>query len=380
MIYLDHSATTPVDPKVLEAMLPYFSDNFANPSSIYSLGRESARELNECREVIATILKVNPEQFVFTSGGTESCNLAVFGIAKASPHKHIVTSKVEHSSVLKACEQLEFEGYKVDYIDVDKNGVINLAQLQSLVTPETALVSIMYVNNEIGTIQPVHEIAKICAKHKVPFHSDACQAAAYLELDPVAIGISALTVNSGKIYGPKGVGGLYVNDAIPFSPQIVGGEQEFGLRAGTENLPAIVGFAKAFELMQQDKELEIQRITALRNKLLSELLRIEGVTLNGSTKNRIANNINISITGIEGESALIRLDQKGIFVATGSACSSTLIEPSHVLLALGLTRNQAHSSLRISLGKSNDESQIPFIVESLKEVIEDLRNLNNSSW
>lgn len=374
MIYLDHAATTPVAPEVLEAMLPYFTSEFANPSSVYSVGRQAAADLALARQVFAENLLVDPDEILFTASGTESCNLAIKGIAKGSGKKHIITSKIEHSAVLRTCQYLEqYEGFKVDYLDVDELGIVDLNQLKSLITNDTALVSVMYVNNEIGTIQPIVEIAAICQHYKVPFHTDACQGAGYLPLDINSIPVDALTLNAQKIYGPKGVGCLYLKSGTPFVQQTHGGEQETGLRPGTENMPAIIGFAKAFQLILDSASTESIRIKSLRDQLLASLLTIDGIEVNGSQEHRIANNINISVDGIEGESAVIRLDQKGIMLATGSACSSKMVEPSHVLLALGKNKNQAHSSLRITLGKSNTAEQIPYIFDSFKQVVSDLR-------
>lgn len=381
-MYLDYSATTPVDKQVLKVMLPYFTEKFANPSSLYSLARENKRDIEQARQTIATILNCDtPEEIIFTSGGTESCNLAIDGImqnAKSiNQNPHIIISEIEHSAVLYCAQK-----YDCTILKVDSNGFIDLQELKKSIKPTTSLVSVMYVNNEIGTIQNISAISKICHEQNIPLHTDACQAAAYLNLDVKKLGVDLLSINGGKIYGPKGIGVLYKKEDLFFTPQIIGGEQENGLRAGTENVPLIIGMAKALELVTNEQENEKARITKLRNLLIAELTNlIPGIRINGpfdlnlKDDNRIANNINISIDGIEGESAVIRLDQKGIFVSTGSACSSHRVEPSHVLLAIGLDKNQAHSSLRISLGKYTTEDDIFLFLDHLQTVVSDLRNI-----
>lgn len=377
MLYLDHAATTPLAPEVLEAMMPYLKSNFANPSSVYSIGRENQQALSEARQQTAEILGVESDEIIFTSGGTESCNLAIFGIAKSRYGKtHIITTKIEHSAILKSCERLEQEGYEVTHLDVTPEGLVDPASLRSAIRPETALVSIMYANNEIGTVQPISELASIAHEFGIPFHTDACQAAGYLPLKISDLGVDALTLNAGKIYGPKGAGLLYLSSALSLVPQIYGGEQESGHRSGTENLPAIIGLAKALELSEQQKATEGPRLTRLRDLAVARLTsEITGITLNGHATERIANNINISIDGIEGESALIRLDQLGIFVSTGSACSSQNIEPSHVLQAIGRSRNDTHSSLRISLGRSTTQKDVDTFIDALKKIVGDLRSI-----
>jgi cysteine desulfurase len=377
LIYLDHAAATPVRPEVLAVMLPFFSEKFTNPSSVYSLARQNSNDLEEARDTVAKILNLDSSQITFTSGGTESCNLAVKGISLASGKKHIITSKIEHSAVLNSCKSLEKNGFRVDYLSVNPDGFIDLEELKSKISRETALVSVIYANNEIGTIQPIQEIHDICQKHDVPFHIDACQAAGYLDLQNLPA--NAITLNASKINGPKGAGLLSLSPEIPFDPQLHGGEQENGIRPGTENLPAIVGFAKALELSSNEHKQESTRISEMQGQLLDLLLAITGVTLNGSRENRLPNNINISIDGIEGESAVIRLDQKGLMCSTGSACSSKKVDPSHVLLAINPNRGNAHSSLRITLGKSNSIDQIPIIFETIKQVITELRRFSDLS-
>lgn len=379
MIYLDHASTTPTDPRVVKAMLPYFNQTFCNPSSIYKCGIEARTAVDEARKAIADFINCAPEEITFTSGGTESDNMAVLGIAKQAGRGHVITSQFEHPAVLNACKQLDKQGFSVTYLKPDELGFISPEQVRKSLKRNTVLVSIMYANNEIGTVQDIQGIAKeikrynLANKTKVLLHSDACQATAYLKMDVRKLGIDLMTINGSKIYGPKGIGLLFIKSGTPISPIIFGGGQEGGLRSGTENVPGIIGLAEAIKLIDQkssDKE------RALRDCMIEELLKIKNTTLNGSQKNRLPNNVNISFEGVEGESALLYLDKRGIACSTGSACSSKSLEPSHVLLAIGKKPEQAHCSLRFTIGKKNTRIEIQEAVKQIREVIELLRKIS----
>jgi cysteine desulfurase len=372
-MYLDHAATTPVRKEVLEVMLPYFSEKFANPSSLYSLARENRRDVEVARAKIAEIIGAEAvEEVIFTSGGTESCNLAIDGVIQSNPKKaHIIISAIEHSAVLNVAEK-----YDCTVLEVDQFGKVDPKKLKEAIRPETGLISIMYANNEIGTVQDIQVLSQISHEAGIPFHTDACQAASCLDIDIQNLGVDLMTLNGSKIYGPKGVGILYKKDSILFKPQILGGDQESGMRAGTENVPGIIGFAKALELITNERKFEVIRLKKLQANLIEMLQKnISEIKINGHLTDRIPNNVNISIDGVEGESVLVRLDQKGIFVSTGSACSANNMNPSHVLTAIGLNKNQAHSSLRISLGHSNNEKDLEKFVKILSEIVSDLRQI-----
>lgn len=375
-IYLDNAATTPVRKEVLLAMEPYFSEKYGNPSSMHQLGLEANYAVSESREKIANILNCASDEIIFTSGGTESVNFAIKGTAFAHKKGNIITQKTEHHAVLHTCKWLETRGFEITYLNVDKFGLVNLKDVESAIKKDTILVSIMYANNEIGTIQPIKEIADICKRKKVLFHTDACQAAGYSDIDVKKLGIDLMTINGSKIYGPKGVGLLYVKKGVRLTPLIHGGGQEFGLRSGTENVPAIVGFAKALELAQKEKEIESKRLTILRDKLISELLKIPNSRLNGHPTTRLPNNANISFYGVEGESVLLMLNEKGIFASTGSACSARSLEPSHVLLAIGLKHDWAHGSIRFSLGQTTSKTDIDHVLRVFPKIISDLRGIS----
>lgn len=384
-IYLDHAATTYVDPSVLEAMLPYFSEQFGNPSSEYSMGRRAKAAVERARATIAEILHANQEEIIFTGSGTESDNLAIFGIAKAYKHKgnHIIVSKIEHKAVLEAVQALEKEGFEVTYLDVDGNGLVDPAKLERSLRSDTVLVSIMYANNEIGTIQPISEIAAAINRFKkdnpLPLlHTDACQAAGALDLDVAKLGVDLLTLNGSKIYGPKGVGCLYIAGDIQLKPILVGGGQERSLRAGTENVACIVGLAEALTIADRLRDAEGRRLSDLRNDCIDRLLEeIPNSQLNGDRKRRLPNNINISIGGVEGESLLLMLDHEGICVSTGSACASTALDPSHVLLAIGRSPELAHGSLRLTLGRKTTQAEIDRVLEVLPPIVERLRKISS---
>jgi len=375
-IYLDHAATTYMRDEVKEAMNPYFSDNFANPGSLHSAGLKAKAGLINARETIAKTINCKTEEIIFTSGGTESINLAIKSVASQKGKGHIITSKIEHPAVLRTCEFLETQGFSVTYLDVDETGLINPEDVEKAITKDTILNTIMYANNEIGTIEPVKEIARIAKKHGILIHTDACQAA-NLDVDVESLGIDMMTLNGSKIYGPKGIGLLYKKSNLKINPLMHGGGQESGLRSGTENVPSIIGFAKALELLQKDKAVENARLIELRDYLINETLKkIPKSFVNGPLKERLPNNANISFLDVEGESVLLYLNEKGIFVSTGSACSSKKLEVSHVLDAIGLNHDAAHGSIRFSLGKRTTKEDIDYVLEVLPKIIESLRILS----
>lgn len=391
-IYLDHAATTPIDPQVLEAMLPYFSDKFGNPGAIYELGREAKKAVTEARKKVAHILAVRENEIVFTAGGTESVNLAILGYARRNQlhgeyKGHIITTNIEHDAVLNSCAALQHQGFDVTYLSVDKNGLIKTEQIARAIRSNTILVSVIYANNEIGTIEPISEIGSMIKRFNdergkknlpyIAFHTDACQAAGYLNVRPYDLNVDLLTINGSKIYGPKGTGILYVKDTISIEPIIYGGGQEKGLRSGTENVPGIVGFAKALELAASSRQKENQRLTKLRDYFIEKLpKKIPQVLLNGHPKKRLPNNINFSILGIEGESLVLYLEAKGIYSSTGSACSAASLEPSHVILALGRKSEEAHGSLRITLGKSTTKKDLDYTLSVLPGIVKRLRSIS----
>lgn len=399
IVYLDNAATTPMDPEVKKAMDPYFCDLYGNPSGIYEIGRVVNGALNDARREIAEILGALSDNIIFTGGGTESDNLAIFGIAKRhfgkistpidiSKLPHIVTTKIEHKAVLLPIKQLEKEGFQVTYLDVDNEGKINIDDIKKSVKNNTILVSIMYANNEIGTIQPISEIGKFILKWrkenntKYPyFHTDACQAAGSLDLNVEKLHVDLMTFNGSKIYGPKGVGVLYRRKGVDLQPQILGGGQEFGFRSGTENMPGIIGLCKALELAQKNKQKENERLNKLREYFWRELnkkipkLHLNGPKLN-DTKNRLSNNLNVTFFDIEGEALLLYLDEYGIICSTGSACNSVSLEPSYVITACGLPYEYAHGSLRFTLGKNTTKKDIDYVMDYLPWIVENLRKIS----
>jgi len=390
LIYLDHAATTYVDEKVKEVMDPFFVDRFANPSGLYAIGREVNGALNDARRRVAEILGTLPDTIIFTGGGTESDNLAIFGVAHKynNKGKHLITTKIEHHAVLHSFEQLEKEGFEITYLNVDKNGKVDIKEFNNALREDTILVSIMYANNEIGTIEPIadigREILKWRKQHatKFPFfHSDACQAAGALELDVKKLHVDLMTINGSKIYGPKGVGVLYKARNVELQPLIFGGGQEMRLRSGTENVPGIVGLAKALELVQEGREKENKKLIDLRNYFWEQIQeKISKVRLNGpklsKELDRLPNNLNISILDIEGEALLLYLDEYGIVCSTGSACTSHSLNPSHVLLAIGLPYEYAHGSLRFTFGKRTMKEDIDYVMEYLPGIVEKLRQMS----
>lgn len=376
-IYLDHAATTYLDSRVKKAMDPFWIKEFGNPNSLYQEGRRAKKAIDVARSKIAELIGAGPEEIIFTAGGTESDNLAIFGVAGAK-NGHIITTKFEHHAVLNTCKELERQGFKVTYLDVGKEGIVNPNDVKRALRPETILVSIMYANNEIGTIQPIAEISKIVHKNNnTLFHTDACQAAGYLDLDVNNSGVDLMTVNGSKIYGPKGIGFLYVRKGIKLQPIIFGGEQEKKMRPGTENVPAIVGLAKAFELVQKDRIKESKRLTVIRDYFIKKLLtQIPKTFLNGHPSRRLPNNINVSILGVEGESVVLYLDEAGVGCSTGSACTSQTLEPSHVIMALDKPYEYGHGSLRFTLGKSNTKKDIDYVMKILPPIIKKLRSIS----
>jgi len=377
VIYLDNAATTKVDKDVLKAMLPYFTEKYGNASSLHSEGQKAKKAMEDSRMVIAESINAKPEEITFTSGGTESDNLAIKGLALAYPEKrHIITSEIEHPAVLETCEEMQKQGYKVSYIGVDKEGIINPNDIEKAIQHDTLVVSVMHVNNEVGAIQPIENIAALCRKHNVFFHTDAVQSLSKLEIDVKKQNIDLLSASAHKINGPKGVGFLYVRNGIKIKPIINGGGHEFGKRSGTENVAGIVGMAKAVELANAVKNQK--SIKKIRDALLNNILRIKGARLNGSREKRIYNNINVSFDGIEGESLLMLLDKAGIAVSTGSACSSQKLEPSHVLKAIGLSDMESHGSIRITLSNENTQDEMSCTLNNIKHSVERLREISGS--
>jgi cysteine desulfurase len=378
-IYMDNSATTPVKDEVLTEMLPYFTEKYGNPSSIYSLGSKSKNAVEISREKIAKVLGANSKEIFFTAGGSESDNWALKGVAFANRNKgnHIITSKIEHHGILHTCEYLEKLGFKVTYLDVDEYGVVDLNQLKESITDETILISIMFANNEIGTIQPIREIGKIAKEKGIYFHTDAVQAIGHIEIDVDELNIDMLSMSAHKFYGPKGIGALYIRQGVKIDPLISGGGQERNRRAGTENVPGIVGMGKAIELAYKNLDEHNNRLINLRQRLIKKVFeKIDYVRLNGHPTNRLPGNVNLCFEFIEGESLLLSLDMEGIAGSSGSACTSGTLDPSHVLLAIGLPHEIAHGSLRLSLGDFNTEDEVDYVVEKLVEIVARLRSMS----
>jgi cysteine desulfurase len=377
-IYLDYAATTPVRKEVVKEMLPYFSDKFGNPSSLHSFGLEAKAAVSNARKTIANVINAEEDEIIFTSGGTESDNLAIKGVAYANKDKgnHVITSKIEHHAVLNTMKELEKEGFKVTYIPVDKYGQVNPTDVENAITDDTILISIMHANNEIGTIQPISQIGKIAKKNDVIFHTDAVQSFCHLPIDVDKFNVDLLSISSHKIGGPKGVGALYVRKGTPIKPLFHGGPHEFNKRAGTENVPGIVGFGKAAEIASKEMKKESVRLARLRDRLIKSVLSsIPGVRLNGHPKNRLPNNVNFGFIGVEGEALLLMLDSIGVAASTGSACSSHDLSPSHVLLALDPDPVKAHGSLRFTLGYETTEEEINYVIKMLPGVVEKIRKI-----
>ncbi len=378
-IYLDHAATTAVRKEVLDTMLPYFSEKFGNPSTIYSYGRETKSAVEEAREKVAKALGAQPKEIFFTGSGTEADNWAVKGVAYANRQKgrHIITTNIEHHAVLHTCQYLESDGFDVTYLPVDENGLVTADQVKAAIRPDTILISIMFANNEIGTIQPITEIGKIAKEKGIYFHTDAVQAVGNVAINVNDMNIDLLSLSSHKFYGPKGVGALFVRKGVKITSFMHGGAQERGRRASTENVPAIVGLGRAIELAMQDMEQYNNKLTALRDRTIGEVeKRIPFVKLNGDRHKRLPGNVNFSFEFIEGESLLLLLDMKGVAASSGSACTSGSLDPSHVLLAIGLPHEKAHGSLRITFGRDNNDEDVDYLVEILPGIVQRLREMS----
>lgn len=379
MIYLDNASTTKLDKRVLDRMLPYLSEEYGNPSAIYKPAKTARKAVEEARATVAKILNCEPTEIYFTASGSESDNTAIKGIARRYRDKgrHIITSKIEHPAVLETCKALEREGFDVTYISVDGNGILDLKELENSIREDTILISVMFANNEIGTLQPVKEIGEIAKRHGVFFHTDAVQAVGSEWIDVKELGIDSLSLSAHKFHGPKGVGALYVKSGVRFERFVDGGHQEKGRRAGTENVAGIVGLAAAMELSYAELQEKNGRVRALRDYYEAEVeKRIPYIKRNGDQKKRLAGTSNISFEFIEGEGLLLNLDLKGICASSGSACTSGSLDPSHVLLAIGLKHEIAHGSLRISIGKYNTKEEIDFLVENLVEIVNKLREMS----
>ncbi len=377
--YFDYNSTTPTDPRVVKEIIPYFSVKFFNPSSFYRKAGEISIDIENARERVAKLLNAEPNEIFFTSGGTESNNLAIFGITLKLKEKgnHIITSKIEHSAVLNTCKYLSKKGFEVTYLPVDKYGLVNPDDLKKEIKDTTILVTIMHANNEIGTIQPVKELSKIAHKRGILFHTDAVQSAGKMKVDVKELDIDMLSISSHKIYGPKGMGVLFKKKRVKINPMIFGGAHEKGLRAGTENVPGIIGIGKAAELAILEMDENEKRLKPIRDKIEKGIIEtIPDVIINGNTDKRLYNTLNVSIRYIEGESILAFLDNQGFALSSGSACSSKSLEPSHVLLALGLKHEEAHGSLRISLGKYNKKEDADKLLEVLPPIVEKLRSMS----
>ena len=378
-IYLDHNATTPVAPEVAEAMIPCLTEIYGNASSVHSLGQEARAAVEKARGQVAGLIGVRANEITFTSGGTEADNLALHGVVGASDKKkkHIITTTIEHSAVLQTCRALEAEGARATYVPVNGQGVVDPEEIRKAITPDTVLISVMYANNELGTVQPIAEIASIAREHKVPFHTDAVQAAGKIPVSVEELGVDLLSLSAHKIYGPKGVGALWIRGGLPIKPLIYGGKDQRARRPGTENVAGIVGFGAAAELVRLSLEEEGKRLSALRDRLEKEILeRVPQAAVSGREAVRTPNTSNIYFDFVEGEALVIALDLKGIACSTGAACSSGAVEPSHVLTAIGLPLERARASMRFSLGRLTTEEAIDRIVETLPGAVEQLRALS----
>ena len=378
-IYLDYAATTPTDPEVVNAMLPYFTDAFGNPGSTYSYGHEARQAVEEARIKVAGLISADEDELVFTSGGTEADNFAIKGVCFANESKgnHIITSSIEHHAVLETCKFMETRGFTVTYLPVDSYGIVSPDDVKQAINKNTILITIMHANNEVGTIEPISEIAKITRETGVYFHTDAVQTAGHIPINADELGVDLLSMSAHKLYGPKGIGALFIRKGTRVIPFMHGGEQEKNRRASTENVPGIAGFGKAAELAQQDMSEEAKRLVGLRDYLIGGILeRIDNTQLNGHPTERLPNNVNISFEFVEGDSICLNLDLEGICASTGSACSSSSIEPSHVLLAMGFAHGQARSSLRLTSGKWTSAEEINRVLEVLPGIIARLRSIS----
>ncbi|AUS96534.1 cysteine desulfurase NifS [Clostridium thermosuccinogenes] len=378
-VYLDHAATTAVKPEVLEEMIPYFTEKYGNPSSIYSIGRESKKAIDEARDKVAAALGAKPQEIFFTGSGTEADNWAIKGIAYTNRHKgnHIITTAIEHHAVLHTCQYLESDGFEVTYLPVDKDGLVTPEQVRDAIKPNTILITIMFANNEIGTIQPIAEIGKIAREKGIYFHTDAVQAVGNIPINVEELNVDLLSLSAHKFYGPKGVGALYIRKGTKINSFIHGGAQERGRRASTESVANIVGMGKAIELATANLEEYNKKLIALRDRTIDEVMKkIPFVKLNGHREKRLPGNVNFSFEFIEGESLLLMLDMKGIAASSGSACTSGSLDPSHVLLAIGLPHEIAHGSLRITFGEENTDEDIDYLMEVLPDIVNRLREMS----
>ncbi len=376
---MDHSATTPVAPEVLAAMLPYFGEKFGNASSLHRSGREAKEALEDSREKVAALLGARAEEIIFTSGGTESDNLALKGIARKNRKlgKHIITTQIEHPAILETCRALEKDGFEVTYLPVTGEGLVELSTLEASIRPDTILISVMHANNEVGTIQPLEEIGRLAAERDIYLHSDAVQSVGKIPVNVDDLGVDLLSLSAHKLYGPKGVGALYIRKGTKLESIIQGGGHERRLRSGTENISGIVGLARAAELAERDMPREAERLAGLRDRLAELVLgKVKDAWINGTMKKRLPGNLNFGFKYVEGESLLLFLDSKGICVSTGSACSSHKLEPSHVLMSLGLKAEECHGSLRITLGMSNTIDEVEYVAESIVEAVERFRGIS----
>ena len=377
MIYLDNAASTQVHEDVLDSMLPYLKEQYGNPSSIHRYGRLARKAIDKARKQIASLINADPSEILITSGGTESNNTALNGIAVQNPSSQIITSSIEHDAILEPCKKLDQNGFDVVYLPVNSNGVVNISDLQKAISDKTCLVSIMYGNNEVGTIQPISEITKICHEKNILFHSDAVQAVGKIPIDVKELGIDLLSISSHKLYGPKGIGALYIKNGTKIDPVILGGGQESGLRSGTENVANIVGFGKACEIAKQNLDENISHMKRLRDYLIKKVSEeIPEVTVNGHLENRLPNNAHFTFLGVNGEDLIIKLDEYGIAASTGSACSVHTQKASHVLQAMGFSHEQITGSLRLTVGIFNDEKEIDQTVDALKKIVEELRSVS----
>lgn len=375
-VYADNAATTKVRPEVFAKMIPHYVEYYGNPSSIYSVGRDSEVAITKARQTVADCLGCTPNEIIFTSGGSESDNMAIRGIAKAKGKGHIITTAIEHHAVLHTVQDLEKQGFEATYLPVDKDGLVSAEDVKNAIREDTILITVMYANNEIGTIQPIAEIAQLAREKKIPFHTDAVQAAGHIPINVTEMKIDMLSLSAHKFGGPKGTGVLYVRRGLRCMPLITGGAQERNKRAGTENIAGIIGCAEALKLSLSECEAEEKRLTKLRDRLIDGILEIPCTRLNGSRDKRLAGNVNISVEYIEGESLILLLDLNGICASSGSACTTGSLDPSHVLLALGLPHEVAHGSLRLSLGKDNTDADVDYILEVLPKVVERLRAMS----
>ena len=375
-VYMDHASTTPMDREVFEAMKPYFLEKYGNASSLHSFGMEAKEALEKSREMVANLIGADADEIIFTGGGTESDNLAIKGIAFKAGRGHIITSSIEHPAVLETCRFLEKKGFKVTYLPVDKYGMVNPEDVENAIEKDTILITIMHANNEIGTIEPIEEIGKIASEKGILFHTDAVQSVGKLPINVKKINVDLLSISAHKIYGPKGVGALYIRKGTKIDAIIHGGGHERGLRSSTENIPGIVGLAKACSLAGERMEVDVKKMKRLRDILIKGVLEIEESYLNGHPEKRLPNNAHFYFKGIEGESLILMLDDAGIAASTGSACSSKKLTASHVLLAIGLKPEDAHGSLRLTLGRENTEEEVEYVLETLPKIVKKLREIS----